>query len=448
MTAASAAPMPRVRLAHRAFSLSARRLCATVVVLAVATAAGLVLTASASAVTFVPAPGYAEFAVGAGPYAVAVDDFNADGDPDLAVANLSAGSVSVLLGLPGGGFGPKTDFPTGAGPYALAVGDFNADGDPDLAVTNYHADNVAVLLGQSGGNFGPQTDFPVGDGPRGVTVGDFDADGDPDLAVTNVLSHNVSVLLNTTAITPGPSGTPSLPGVVRASTTWLLRDSLTGGDATTTFTYGAKPLVPIMGDWDGNGSDTPGTFESGVFKLSNAIPPGAPTITVPFGDPRGFPVVGDFNDDGFDDLAVYRSGTWQFRVQAGGVGTDGPLISTPGFTFGSGNWPATIPVAGDWDGSGGDGIGLYTHATGAWQQRETAEPTAANLPTFTYWAGSGSYPVVGDWNGDGVDSVGVKLATVWQLNDQNDSSGPDITFSFGLANDLPLSWQRPAGPPA
>jgi hypothetical protein len=275
-------------------------------------------------------------------------------------------------------------------------------------------------------------------------VGDFDADGDPDLAVTNVLSDNVSVLLNTTEA----SALPSLPAVVRASTTWMLRDSLTSGDATTTFPYGARPLVPIMGDWDGDGSETPGTFEGGVFKLSNTIPPGAPTITVAFGDPRGFPVVGDFNGDGFDDLAVYRGGVWQFRVQTGGVGTGGSLIATPGFVFGSGSWPATVPVAGDWDGSGGDGVGFYTSATGTWQQRQTAEPTGTNLPSFTYWAGSGSYPVVGDWNGDGVDTVGVKLATSWQLNDQNDNSAPDHTFNFGLAGDLPLSWKQPAGPPA
>ena len=29
---------------------------------------------------------------------MAVDDFNADGDPDLAVANNTSGNVSVLLG--------------------------------------------------------------------------------------------------------------------------------------------------------------------------------------------------------------------------------------------------------------------------------------------------------------------------------------------------------------
>lgn len=43
---------------------------------------------------------------------------------------------------------------------------------------------------------------------------------------------------------------PSLPAVVRASTNWLLRASLTTGEPTTTFSYGARPLVALMGDWD------------------------------------------------------------------------------------------------------------------------------------------------------------------------------------------------------
>ncbi|MDP1848173.1 MAG: hypothetical protein Q8K79_10315, partial [Solirubrobacteraceae bacterium] len=96
----------------------------------------------------------------------------------------------------------------------------------------------------------------------------------------------------------------ALPVTVTGSTNWSVATSLPPAGASTTFSYGTKPLTPIIGDWDGNGTRTPGTFEGGVFKLSNALPPGGPPITVPFGDPRGFPVVGDFNGDGADDLAV------------------------------------------------------------------------------------------------------------------------------------------------
>jgi predicted NUDIX family NTP pyrophosphohydrolase len=80
---------------------------------------------------------------------VAVDGFNVDGDPDLAVANRASGNVSVLLGGPGGTFTGPTDFPADQQPTSVAVGDFDADGDPDLAVANSDSSNVSVLVNDS-----------------------------------------------------------------------------------------------------------------------------------------------------------------------------------------------------------------------------------------------------------------------------------------------------------
>src|SRR5207249_9732864 len=44
------------------------------------------------------------FAAGAGPFSVAVGDFNGDSLSDLAVANASGGSISILLGDGSGSF--------------------------------------------------------------------------------------------------------------------------------------------------------------------------------------------------------------------------------------------------------------------------------------------------------------------------------------------------------
>jgi hypothetical protein len=87
-----------------------------------------------------------DFGTGSGPGAVAIADLNADGHPDLAVANYTAGTVSVLPGSGDGSFGPKTDYGTGVNPYALAIGDPNRDGRPDLATANDGAHTVSVLL--------------------------------------------------------------------------------------------------------------------------------------------------------------------------------------------------------------------------------------------------------------------------------------------------------------
>jgi glucose/arabinose dehydrogenase len=228
--------------------------------------------------------------------------------------------------------------------------------------------------------------------------------------------------------------TGALPGVVRGSTSWLLRSSLSSGAPTTTFSYGTKPLTPVMGDWDGNCSETAGTFEAGTFKLRNANSAGAADVTFQFGDPRGFPVAGDFNGDGQDDLAVYRNGTWQLRDTRSG--------DTNTITFGSGSWPATIPVTGDWNGDGVDGIGTYTPATGTWSVRHTATSGIPDIPSFQF-GNSARYPVTGDWNGDGIDSVGVKVmsGSAWELRNANGAGAVDLTIDYGIANDLPLTWK-------
>ena len=246
-----------------------------------------------------------------------------------------------------------------------------------------------------------------------------------------------NVATETTAVT----FVSSKPAVVRGSTNWLLRSSLTTGDPTTTFTYGAKPLTPLFGDWDANGTKTPGTFEAGMFKLNNAHDSSAADLTFTFGDARGFPVAGDFDGNGTDDVAVFRNGAWQVRYLGPGAPAD------KSFSFGPAlSWPAVVPVAGDWNGDGVDGIGVYnllSPATpaGQWNLRQTA---SGGAPTQTVtFGGTGLYPVVGDWNGDGVDSLGTKAmaGTSWALANSNTTPTSNVTFSFGQSNDLPYAWR-------
>jgi hypothetical protein len=243
--------------------------------------------------------------------------------------------------------------------------------------------------------------------------------------------------------TPAPQQTQTVrinpvsrPAVARSSNTWLLRNSLTTGSADLApFTYGTRPMTPVFGDWDANGSKTPASFENGVFKLNNANDSSAADVTFTFGNPRGFPVAGDFNGDGYDDVAVFLNGTWQVHY----LGTAVPPDAT--FSFGPAlAWPSVVPVVGDWDGDGIDGIGIYNN--GAWSLKNVAAAGAADLsPTFA--PGTDPYPVVGDWNGDGIDTVGVKsrTGTTWRLSNTNTAPTATVMFDFGQANtDLPFSW--------
>src|SRR6516225_6697697 len=93
------------------------------------------------------------------------------------------------------GFLAPLAFPAGSGPVSVAVGDFNGDGTPDLAVANIGSNTVSVLLGNGDGRFQAARNFGVGSYPSSLAVGDFNGDGTPDLAVANAGSGNVSVLL-------------------------------------------------------------------------------------------------------------------------------------------------------------------------------------------------------------------------------------------------------------
>jgi hypothetical protein len=49
-----------------------------------------------------------------------------------------------------GTFGPEARYLVGAGPVALAAADFNGDGAPDLATANVASTNLTVLLSRKG----------------------------------------------------------------------------------------------------------------------------------------------------------------------------------------------------------------------------------------------------------------------------------------------------------
>ena len=88
--------------------------------------------------------------VGNEPVATLAGDFNNDGKLDLAVANFADDTVTLLLGNGDGTFtqASGSPYPVGYGPYAITAADFNGDGKLDLAVANLSAGSVSVLLQQ------------------------------------------------------------------------------------------------------------------------------------------------------------------------------------------------------------------------------------------------------------------------------------------------------------
>jgi hypothetical protein len=87
-------------------------------------------------------------AVGNVPYAIVAGDFNNDGKLDLAIANFQDNTVTLLLGNGDGTFtqASGSPYPVGKGPYQIVAADFNGDGKLDLAVANLTDGTVSILL--------------------------------------------------------------------------------------------------------------------------------------------------------------------------------------------------------------------------------------------------------------------------------------------------------------
>jgi len=105
----------------------------------------------------------------------------------------------VLLGQGDGTVSKAVNYAAGSNPHSVVVGDFNADGKPDLAVANFGSGNVSVLLGQGDGTLQATLSLSMGGGAESVVAADFNDDGESDLVVAHIYSNFVTVLLNSGA---------------------------------------------------------------------------------------------------------------------------------------------------------------------------------------------------------------------------------------------------------
>ena len=143
------------------------------------------------------------FATASQPYAIATGDFNNDSKLDIAVANYGSNSLSIRLGNGLGGFGGSvsvsTSFFGASNPSSIISNDFDRDGNADLAVTMFTGNRVLIFLGNGSGVFATSpTSYSVGARPISVIAQDLNSDGFLDVAVANQNTpFSISVLLGT-----------------------------------------------------------------------------------------------------------------------------------------------------------------------------------------------------------------------------------------------------------
>ncbi len=249
-------------------------------------------------------------------------------------------------------------------------------------------------------------------------------------------------------------GEPTGPVIFTSTGDWLIRNSPTGGNAERSFRYGRGSDLPVVGDWNGNGGETPGVARntgSGTWQwhLRNSLTGGPADIVFEFGEIRfvavdrlgSIPVAGNFDPSDaeyevgvvlFDD----RTGrlTWVISLDL----ADG----SPTVVFSYGR-TTDFPVVGDWDGDGVDTAGV-TRQPNRWLL--TNNPLNGGTAQLDFAYGSSDpriqeLNVPGDWDSNGTDTPGV-LRNVpasqavggfpqWLLRNSNTGGAATVSFRYG-----------------
>ncbi len=273
---------------------------------------------------------------GTSPSAVAVGDFNGDGNPDIAVTVESNNRVYIYNGNGDGTFSFAVSYVVGSQPVAITAVDLNHDGKLDLAVANRQSGTVSILIGQGGSSFATAVGYSVGALPNSIAAGSYDPDGYVDLVTAN-------------------RGDVCGPPLNPCGTVSLLRNN---GDGT--FYTGATLFPGVL----------PDTIAAGVFTASGdtdfvitSFPSddflvylgngggGFPTVKGPLTTLSASVVlVADFDGDGNADVAISRASSGDVSMQRGNG--DGTFATAGIYSEGAVNAHPYSGTTADFDGDG------------------------------------------------------------------------------------------------
>ncbi|MEP7289163.1 MAG: SBBP repeat-containing protein [Chloroflexota bacterium] len=233
-------------------------------------------------------------------------------------------------------------------------------------------------------------------------------------------------------------------GVYRTSNgTFYLRNSNTTGFADITTAYGSGSILPVTGDWNGDGIDTIGTYNTttGLFSLKDSNSPGAPIIySFVLGASGDQPMAGDWNNNGQDGVGVFRP-------------SNGLIYLKNNLTTGFADFqmvlgvPSDVPLAGDWNGDGKDSPGVYRPSTRTFFLTDAVANGSATANYQVTFGVAGDSPFAGDWNGDGTAGIGVFRPSNGQIYLRNTltTGFADLYITFGISNDKPIAGHWAAG---
>jgi hypothetical protein len=322
--------------------------------------------------------------------ALAVGDFNNDGNADLAVSYAAnsgnpnePNGIQVLFGDGQGNFraGPIFEAPVGAHYVSLAVADFYGIGELDLAAAQSGPgtlDTISILRPNLDGTFDLARSVPIGLPISSVVAADFNQDGHMDLAVNSGNSRPVLPLhpgIIVSAVTPG-------------ATSILLGDGQGNFDPPVRYTTGAAPTGLAAGDFNSDGAPdlavaNPSDTHISLLLSSTLHLQSGAHIVVTGADAGTDPLVNVYDAQTHQELASFEAYDYRFkggvRVAVGDINGDGvrDIITAPG--------PG-----------GGPDVRIFDGATG-----QLVDEFMAYDPGFA----GGVNLAIGDFNGDHVPDI-------------------------------------------
>lgn len=230
-------------------------------------------------------------------------------------------------------------------------------------------------------------------------------------------------------------GTVTISG---GSLVWTLRNSPHDLPHEYRTEFGPADAVPVVGDWDGNGGDGIGYVRAVAGGLAWTVRNGAAggaESTFHYGAPGDLFEVfaGNWDGDvnGGDGPGIRRGNQWLLRNSPTSGGAEYDFALT-GFANPVGG------ITGNWDGDGGDGVGLYRLNAGAnrtvWGLRDVLFTGGPQYGPFEYGTVNGC-PITGDWDGLGGDGIGIVYPGAghleWHLRNGPNPGAPDYDFNYG-----------------
>jgi hypothetical protein len=245
-------------------------------------------------------PPVIEYPTGVSPRQIVLADLDGDGVLDAAVNNRVSEDISIFPGKRGlaGFLLPGNYYPEGVTPLSVVAVDFNHDGYPDVAVANVRSHDVRVRFNRGNGSFGDETIYRVNNGPAILVSGDLNGDGNPDLLVSCLGSGNYS----SAALAGG-----SLVALLGRND-GTFQEPLASGLGSSA---GSRPFWLRLGDLDNDGvlDAVVGGLSGELIALrglgTGAFSEGVPLAFAPSGRPLGV-TLGDFDGNGKLDIATSR----------------------------------------------------------------------------------------------------------------------------------------------